>query len=161
WGGLTTETQYWTELVQGVLALLDVYLIISLSCLAHAQTPSTPAKVGTIHGVVRSGNMPIPGAAVPASTGVGGSATSAWTNVDGSFSISVIAYGTYAVRVHMTAFADASQQVVIDDSHPNQQVNLGLTLASRAQGGDSQSRRTNLAGPRGFQRLSLAANGGG
>ena len=81
-----------------------------------AQTPSTPATVATIHGIVKSGNMPIPGAAVSVSLESSDQTIPAqkigvWTGVDGSYSAAVPAYGSYTVRVQMIAFANATRKV--------------------------------------------------
>lgn len=116
----------------------------------------TPA-VGTIHGVVKSGNMPIPGATVSVSLASSGEKTSTWTDIDGSFSVPVASYGSYTVRVGMMAFANGTQQVVVDDSHQNVQANFALTLLSRVREESPQPRRP--AGPgatqRGFQTLAV------
>src|ERR1700752_254167 len=79
------------------LSLLLVTLHIA------AQAPPSEAPGGTIHGIVKSGNMPIPGAAVSISPASSPAAKpiSSWTDVDGSFSASVAADGAYTVRVQM------------------------------------------------------------
>ena len=70
----------------------------------------TPA-VGTIRGLVKSGNFPIPGAAVSISIASSSETISTWTDVDGRYSAAVLAYGSYTVRVQMVAFASPSQEV--------------------------------------------------
>jgi len=130
---------------------------------ADAQDqPATPHG-GTIHGIVKSGNMPIPGATVSIISA--GSATdkiSVWTEVDGSYSASVPAFGSYTVRVQMAAFASNAQQVIVDSSHPNTLANFELSLLSRTRQAGSEPRRAGAAtvGPRGFQSLALAQSGG-
>ena len=130
---------------------------------AAASPPSTaPQTVGTIRGVVKSGNMPIPGAAVSVSVGSSSTLTT-WTDVDGSYSAPVPAYGTYTVRVQMVAFANSSQQAVVDASHSIVQVNFELILLSRARETATQPRRPagQATSQRGFQSLSIqqSANG--
>ena len=71
----------------------------------HAIQPQTSQQAGTIHGIVKSGTMPIPGAAVGISAGSLSEIISTWTDVDGSFSTTVPSYGSYTVRVQMVAFA--------------------------------------------------------
>jgi len=121
-----------------------------------AQNPSTPSTVGTIRGIVKSGNSPIPGAAVSISL-ESSSTISTWTEVDGSYSAAVPAYGTYTVQVKMIAFANSSQKIAVDASHSTVQVNFELILLSRAREAAPPSRRP--AGPatpqRGFQSLSI------
>src|SRR5579872_5279763 len=78
---------------------------------AFAQVESTPAQqapvaAGTIHGVVKSGNMPIPGAAVVISSDNSSQKISTWTDVDGTYSATVTANGVYNVAVQMMAFAN-------------------------------------------------------
>lgn len=128
-----------------------------------AQTPPSEVPGGaiqgaTIHGIVKSSNMPIPGAAVlisPASSAVE-KPISTWTDVDGSFSASVASYGTYTVRVQMAAFADKTQQIVIDASHQNITANFELILASRSHEANPQSTRqaSQAVAQRGFQAAS-------
>jgi trimeric autotransporter adhesin len=199
-----------------VLALLMG--VVPFFCIhAYAQIQPAEPAVGTIHGIVKAGNMPIPGAAVtityksspdgsvtptpstpgastpgavpanpanpsaaatsPASQSSGTAASAApaadtsatkistWTDVDGSYSVAVPAYGSYSVRVEMVAFANSMHDVVIDASHQNQQVNFEMTLLSRTQEANPQPRRqvaqgqgTQGGSQRGFQMLSAMQN---
>jgi trimeric autotransporter adhesin len=121
-----------------------------------AQLQPIQPAVGMIHGIVRSGNMPIPGATVSISLGSSAQKISTWTDVDGSYSAAVPAYGSYSVRVEMVAFANSTQQVVIDDSHQSVQANFDLTLLSRTREENPEPRRPvgQAAAQRGFQTLS-------
>lgn len=148
-----------------LLACLPVLLVPNR---AHAQdAPPQPAG-GTIHGVVKAGNLGIPGAAVsisPGSTSLGSSADkiSTWTDVDGRYSVAVAAYATYTVQVQMFAFANKTQPVVVDASHQNVQANFELTLLSRTRETTPQPRRQgdSAAAQRGFQSLSTLQSMGG
>ena len=106
--------------------------------------------------MVKSGNMPIPGAAVIVTLASSNEHISTWTDVDGSYSAAVPSYGTYKVQVQMIAFANSTQQVVIDASHENALVNFELTLLSRTQEASPPTRRPYGQGgaQRGFQTLS-------
>ena len=119
-------------------------------------TQSTQSAAGTIHGIVKSGNMPIPGAAVVISVASSDQKISTSTDVDGSYSAAVPSYGSYTVRVLMIAFANSAHDVVVDAEHQNVQANFELTLQSRTHEATAQPRRP--AGPaaaqRGFQSLS-------
>ena len=95
--------------------------------------PQATEETGTIHGIVKSGNMPIPGAAVTISAGSSAKTISTWTDVDGSFSVTVPSYGSYTVRVQMVAFAVGTQQVAIDAAHTSVPANFELTLLSRTR----------------------------
>jgi carboxypeptidase family protein len=145
--------------------LLGVTLVLTLDQ-ARSQTqpielqaiqpqPSHPA--GTIHGIVKSGNMPIPGAAVSISAGSSSETISTWTDVDGRYSGAVASFGSYTVRVQMVAFAIGTEQVVIDATHQNVQANLELTLLSRTREATPQPRRPagQATAQRGFQNLSV------
>jgi len=101
--------------------------------------------------------MPIPGAAVSVKAEPAGQTVSAWTDIDGSYSVPVPAYGSYTVQVQMVAFANGSQQVVVDAGHPSVQTNFELTLQSRTHEATPSQRRPpgQATAQRGFQNLSI------
>jgi hypothetical protein len=158
-----------------IVAMGNIFFRLLVPCLpalivfefAYAQAPPAPSQGGTIRGIVKSGNLPIPGASVsisPGSTSFGSSSVgpsaekiSTSTEVDGTYSVSVPAYGSYTVRVQMVAFAESTKEIVIDASHQLGQVNFELTLVSRMREGNPSSRRpgANAAAQRGFQSLSV------
>ena len=82
---------------------------------------------------------------------------SVWTDVDGTYSATVPAYGSYTVRVQMVAFANSTQSIVVDASHPNVSANFELTLLSRARAATPEPQRANAQrfSQRGFQNLSI------
>jgi trimeric autotransporter adhesin len=142
---------------------LDLWILLTgwflLSALAQAQRGGTevkPSQPEKIHGVVKSGNMPIPGAAVSISFGSSTEKISVWTDVDGRYSTTVPSYGSYTVQVQMVAFANSTQQAVIDATHLNAEANFELTLLSRTREAAPQPRRPSGQGgaQRGFQSLS-------
>jgi uncharacterized membrane protein YgcG len=125
----------------------------------RGQTVAPTAVGRAIHGVVKSGNMPIPGAGVSAVNAATKEHVNTTTDVDGSYWLRIPADGRYSVRVQMAAFAAGAQEVVFDATHQNVQANFELVLLSRAReaGNDNardQQRRAN-AGGRGFQSLSV------
>src|SRR5579863_4732684 len=144
----------------------------------NAEQPASP-EVGrrSIHGVVRSGNMPIPGAGVSAANADTKEQVATWTDVDGSYVLRVPADGNYTVHVQMAAFAESSQEVNLDATHPDVPANFELMLLSRAReahsteargteagnnaarSNSSEPRRPNSGG-RGFQSLSVSQSGG-
>ena len=148
--------------------ILTVLIWVLLLCAAltvpdhlQAQTPAVEAQGGTIYGLVKSGNIPIPGAAVSISQG-SSEAISTWTDVDGSYSVSVPSYGSYTVEVKMAAFAGSTKQIVIDAAHQNMPANFELTLLSRTRPAVAgRPRAGGGTGARGFQSLSIAAEGMG
>ena len=68
---------------------------------------------GTIQGVVKSGNIPLPGATVTAANTLTGQKVTTSTGVDGSYSLQIPADGHYVVRAQMAAFALVTQEVRI------------------------------------------------
>jgi hypothetical protein len=148
---------------------------------AAEQTAAPSAVLRSIHGVVKSGNMPIPGAGVSATNAATNEQVNAWTDVDGSYVLRIPADGKYSVRVQMAAFAGNAQDVTLDLAHPDVQQNFELILQSRARevqnevrnneahgnaagnnagrsGGENQQQRAN-GGGRGFQSLSVSQTG--
>jgi trimeric autotransporter adhesin len=134
---------------------------------AQAVQPVAPVvSERAIHGIVKSGNMPIPGAGVSASNAATKEQINTWTDVDGSFRLRIPADGHYTVRVQMAAFAGSTQDVVLDAAHPDVQVNVELILQSRAREARTEQRQANAgtgpgAGGRGFQNLSVFQTGTG
>ena len=120
---------------------------------AHPQSAAPTA--GTIHGMVKSGNMPIPGAAVAITAATSAETISVWTDIDGSYSAAVPAYGSYSVRVQMVAFANNAREVVVDADHQSVQADFELTLLSRTHEAPQPRRAANQAAQRGFQNLAI------
>ena len=167
-GGQAPTAGEWLMIATGRLVFRCLLLGLTLLLVfdhARAQTqpaqsqPSPPSG-GTIHGTVKSGNMPIPGAALSISLASSDQKITTWTDVDGSYFAAVPSLGSYTVRAQMVAFANSTQQVVIDASHQNLPVNFELTLLSRTREASPQPRRP--SGPtvaqRGFQALSAMQN---
>src|ERR1700723_1778546 len=141
------------------------HVIVFNPHLLRGQTV-TPAVGGrAIHGIVKSGNMPIPGAGVSATNAATKEQVNTSTDVDGSYSLKIPADGHYIVRVQMAAFAGGSHEVVLDATHLEVQANFELVLLSRAHEPDVNSardqRRGNTGGGRGFQNLSVFQNEAG
>ena len=84
-------------------------------------------------GTVRSGETPLPGAAVTIRQDeVVRAATS--SDLDGAYVV-LLAAGTYVLRVELTPFAPAERTLTIDDNSCQATVQSDLTLASRTPGG--------------------------
>src|SRR5208282_5111095 len=139
-----------------VLQLVFLFHIVAFHPRLLRGQAVAPAVGGrTIHGIVKSGNMPIPGAGVSAANAATEEQVNTWTDVDGTYWLRIPADGHYTVRVQMAAFAGSALEVVLDATHEDAQVNFDLVLLSRARaaGADRDQRRAN-AGGRGFQNLS-------
>ena len=63
----------------------------------------------------------------------------------------------------MAAFAASTQEIVLDETHPDVQANFELILLSRAHEAASkkEQRQANAGGGRGFQSLSVFQSGAG
>src|SRR5271167_3299874 len=72
-------------------------LVVVYGCSGlFAQIP-TP-QGGTIHGFVKSANLPIPGVTVTAANSLTGQKTVTSTDADGGYSLSMVSDGRYVVR---------------------------------------------------------------
>jgi trimeric autotransporter adhesin len=138
--------------------------VISFPHLLRGQAPA-PASTSTaagraIHGIVKSGNMPIPGVGVSAVNAETKELVNTSTDVDGSYRLRIPSDGHYTVHVQMAAFATGTQEVVVDAAYQEVQANFELILLSRAREARSEQRQAN-AGGRGFQSLSVFQSGTG
>jgi hypothetical protein len=151
------------EFVFQFLFLFHV-LVVFQPHLLHGQTaeqPSPPATGGRIiHGVVKSGNMPIPGADVSATNTATKQQVNTWTDVDGSYVLRIPTDGRYTVGVRMAAFARTTQEVVLDAMHHDVLTSFELILLSRVREATPERQQANV-GRHGFQSLSVFQSGGG
>src|SRR6185312_4443279 len=99
--------------MQGIMRWLSLLL---LSSVAWAATP--------LHGVVRSGGVPVPGAVVTASQA--GKTETAITGDDGAYGFADLADGTWTVSVAMTGFEPASRPVALSSATPPQDFDLRI-----------------------------------
>jgi Carboxypeptidase regulatory-like domain len=144
-------------------------------CFAQAPAaaqPSASSQGGVIHGMVKSGDMPLPGVTVSAANTLTGQKAVTSTDVTGSYILQVRTNGRYVVRAELSAFAPLTQEVLINSDHHDAQVSLEMVLLSRAKqaapsqeeqlagmlAGATGARAAGLA--RGFQGLSLSQTGG-
>ena len=152
------------EFVFPLLFLLHVVAFHPHFLRAQAAPPAAAPAAGAraIHGVVKSGNMPIPGAGVSAENAATKQQVSTWTDVDGSYALRIPADGRYTIRVQMSAFSGSTQEIVLDETHLDVQANFELILLSRAHEPASKTdQRQANAGGRGFQSLSVFQSGAG
>jgi hypothetical protein len=133
---------------------ISAVALLLLSGLLAAQTP--PAS---IHGMVKSGNSPLPGVTVTATNTLTGEKVTTSTDVDGSYSFQVPANGRYVVRTQMVAFAPATQEVLINNQVRDARIDLEPVLLSRVPpaptGEQQQAAEAAALGDRGFQSLTL------
>jgi hypothetical protein len=140
-------------------AIAAALALLAAGGLAVAQTP--PAAGGDISGVVKSGNMPLPGVTVSAANTLTGQKAVTSTAEDGSYALHLAANGRYVVRAEMAAFAAATHEVVINAQNRSARVDLDLVLLSRAQQQprveeeQQQRQAAGAATGRGFQSLAV------
>src|SRR5689334_17053792 len=149
--------------------------VLLMSVALYAQTPDTPqapastpapvqapAPAGSIHGLVKSGNMPMPGVTITASNTLTGQKVTTWTDVDGNYFLEVPSNGRYVIRTQMAAFANATQEALLNATSKDLKVDLELILLSRvppAPANDQTAQQAQqiaqaMAG-RGFQNLQV------
>jgi hypothetical protein len=118
---------------------------------------------GKLHGVVKSGNIPLPGVAVTAQNTLTGKRYTTTTYINGAWSMTIPQNGRYVIRTQFAAFAPGAQEALLNASNHDQVVNFDLMLASRAaqeeqlqegQSAQVQQAIRQLAG-NGLQTLSL------
>src|SRR5437762_5198357 len=129
--------------------------------LATSLWAQDAAPFGVIAGIVKSGNVALPGVTVTAANTLTGKKYITSTDVDGSFRLEVGSKGRYVVRAEFSAFAPITQEILINAENRNGRADLAMILLSRAQR-DSQQQQARdqtgqLAGAMaalGMQRLS-------
>src|SRR5487761_2636830 len=98
---------------------------------ANAQ-PGANTSGGQLHGVVKSGNVPLPGVTLTAQNTLTGKRFSTTTDVTGAWSMTIPQNGRYVIRTQFAAFAMGSKEALLNAASHDQTVNFDLMLASRA-----------------------------
>lgn len=157
-----------------ILSLLLVVSLLAAPGLLSAQTAGTTAPPaaspsqsgdtihgGIVHGTVKSGNTPLPGVAITATNTLTGLKYSTVTSITGAYSMTIPQNGRYVVRAELAAFADSTQEALLNDAFRDHQIDFTLMLASRAQQQEQREERASQYAGRGTQSLSLteAASG--
>lgn len=146
-----------------------INLLLANFALLHAQVPNSQATEGTVRGIVKSGNMPIPGVTVTASNDSTKETVTTWTNVDGSYVLHVRSLGHFVISTQMMAFAPVKQDISLNANTREASVTLELTLDSRVhhpatpspRSQSASTRRPNFGARPGFQSLAVMQNAGG
>ena len=128
-----------------------------------APSSTQSAVGGKLHGVVKSGNVPLPGVTVTAQNTLTGKRYSTTTDIAGAWSLTIPQNGRYVVRTQFAAFAQGSQEALLNAANREQTMSFDLMLASRAvqqeQQQNAQSAQVVQAirqmGGNGAQSLSL------
>ena len=151
---------------------------------AQEQTPgavapppaqsTTTAAGGTIKGMVKAGNVPLPGVGITATNTLTGKKYATTTDITGAFAMAIPRNGRYVVKAELAAFASDTKEVLINAAgqnggKPEQVVEFGLQLASRVAQQQQQQQASatgtaaaNLASAlgRGTQSLSVTGDTG-
>src|SRR6202789_347148 len=142
------------------------------------QLPQTPTAApaatgttagGTIQGVIKSGQTPLPGVTVTAKNTLTGKQYVTATESRGAFALHIDEDGRYVVRADFAAFAGSTKEDLLHGGGAAPQTDFSLLLASRqqqieqaearrgpGQGGGGQGARQYLGG-QGAQNLGLMA----
>jgi hypothetical protein len=94
--------------------------------------PDQTVAGGKLHGVVKSGNIPLPGVTVTAQNTLTGKRYSTTTDITGAWALTIPQNGRYVIRTQFAAFAQGAQEAVLNAANHDQSVNFSLMLASRA-----------------------------
>lgn len=86
---------------------------------------------GTLHGVVKAGAIPLPGVTITAQNTLTGKRYSTTTDITGAWQLNIPQSGRYVIRTQFAAFAQGSQEAVLNATSHDQAVNFELILASR------------------------------
>ncbi len=104
-----------------------------------APTPVAPTVAGgRLHGVVKSGTIPLPGVTVTAQNTLTGKRYSTTTDITGAWSLTIPQNGRYVIRTQFAAFAPGAQEALLNAASHDQTVTFQLMLASRAAAQEQQ-----------------------
>ncbi len=136
---------------------LRILLLVLVCYSGLLAQNAAPKEAFPLHGLVKSGSTPIPGAKVTATDPITGKQVVGWTDLDGSYVLQLPAVGHYSVMAEMTAFATLTRDVAIDTN--GGQATFDLVLSSRSQpaapGNGSRQAENGAGGGRGFQSLAV------
>jgi hypothetical protein len=128
---------------------------------SSVSVPQTPADQvmsgGKLHGTVKSGNTPLPGVTVTAQNTLTGKRFSTTTDITGAWSMTIPQNGRYVIRTQFAAFAQGSQEAVLNAASHDQAVTFELILASRAAEQQQQEESQGVQAAQIIQQL--AGNG--
>jgi hypothetical protein len=96
------------------------------------NTANQSVTGGKLHGVVKSGAVPLPGVTVTAQNTLTGKRYSTTSDITGAWSLTIPQNGRYVIRTQFAAFAQGAQEAVLNATSHDQAVNFSLILASRA-----------------------------
>ena len=131
---------------------------------AGGGSSAVVAVGGKLHGVVKSGNVPLPGVTVTAQNTLTGKRYTTVTDVTGAWMMTIPRNGRYVVRTQFAGFAQGAGEALLNAQSHDQAVNLELTLASRAAQEEKQQaaqpiRQMGANGPQGVTLMNSMSGG--
>ena len=127
---------------------------------AGAPAPQTPAvSGGRLHGLVKSGNIPLPGVTVTAQNTLTGKRFQTTSDITGAWAMNLPQNGRYVVRTQFAGFAPGDEETVLNAASRDQAVNFDLLLASRAAQQAQREEQDTPASPGAEAIRQLAASG--
>src|SRR5215831_13345803 len=132
-------------------SIILVLFIVNLVVIAQTTAG------GTIQGIVGSGNYPLPGVEVTA-TSADGKKTVTTTGVNGQYQLKVPGTGHYTIDVSLAAFAPAKKEVDVNDIAQPARLDFEIVLRSRAPQQEQQAEAAPAPPP---AVVPLAPRGGG
>jgi hypothetical protein len=153
--------------------------MVMAGCLAGLAQTSPPAAVpqapvaatdavtgGKLHGVVKSGNTPLPGVTVTAQNTLSGKRVATMTDTSGAWSLTLAQNGRYVVRTQFAGFAQGSQEArfsAAGSGQPGQEaanrdvvLNFDLMLASRAAAAEQQQEQQSTQAAQAIRQLATS-----
>ena len=119
----------------------------------------TATAGGTLHGAIKSGNIPLPGVAVTATNTLTGKKFATTTDITGAWSMTIPQNGRYVIRTEFAAFAASTHEALLNANSHEATVNFDLTLASRAAQQDAREAQQGQAGQIAQALQQIGANG--
>lgn len=133
----------------GIQCAVAVGILVGGGCMVKAQAPagaantpsaapSAPAPAaqavegGRLQGVVKSGNIPLPGVTVTAQNTLTGKRYATTTDITGAWVLTLPLNARYVIRTEFAGFAQGDQEALLNAAKPEQTLNFSLILASRA-----------------------------
>jgi len=126
---------------------------------AAAPAASPAVAGGKLHGAVKSGNIPLPGVTVTAQNTLTGKRYSTTTDITGAWQMNIPQNGRYVIRTQFAAFAQGSQEAVLNATSRDQLVNFELILASRQAEADQQQAEATRQSANPIGRTGAAGQG--
>jgi trimeric autotransporter adhesin len=123
-------------------AALALIWVVPPRAQAPIQQPARPAAPCVVSGVVQSGNTPLPGVALVASSADQIEVATTSSEQSGAYALRVPSPGAYTVRAALAAFAPMTREITLADGDCAARVDFALVLASRAASGTTPSRTT-------------------